>query len=168
MRKFEHGAAAHLCVGDAVIITKKYINGVVRRIVDGNHCPDSLAGFWCGEKFIYASDLYHDDMLVIPKRAPKELKALINAQPEGMREFLVAVRVFHNSEARRFTIANIISGERLYSRITTTETACVRLDTDESADWYEGRPEMEDCETEYYVGTQLLVTPDDFCPERYV
>jgi hypothetical protein len=169
MKKFEHCALANLRIGDSVVFTEhQFPDGEVTRIIDGPHTAGTTAGFVCGGRHVEASFLYHYNVLVIPRRVRKELRELIQAQPKDVRKTLAVVRCFNNGKPLTFTIANIGTGERLYSRITITESASMEFETEpRSGAWYEGRPSVEECHTEYCIGDHILATPDTFDPVLY-
>lgn len=109
--------------------------------------------------------LSQQEAFIVPAKVPPLLQAIIEAQETKVRERLIAIRWACNSEEPHYTLANWRTFEVLESRIETVEVADLTFGDD---GWDEGKPEMTDCHTEYNVGGDEIVMPEDFDPRRYL
>lgn len=148
----------HINIGDSLLMRGQ---SVLRKITavreDG---VESKTG-----KRVPTLALFQQEALIVPAKVPPPLLAIIEAQEPKVRERLIAVRWARNTENPHYTLANWRTFEVLESRIETVEVADLTFGGD---GWDEGKPEMTDCHTEFHVGVDEIVMPEDFDPRRYL
>jgi len=109
--------------------------------------------------------LFQGDAAVVPIEIPESIREIMEAQEPEVRARLIVIRYARNTEEPRFTLANKDTLEALWSRIETAEAAGLSFGSER---WEEGKPEVTDCHTEYFVGEDEIAMPDDFDPDRYM
>lgn len=116
------------------------------------------------------------DMPKKPK-APKLLLALLAAQTKRLQRMIEPAPCPCRAECWTLRLKAKPEFE-LHSRVFTEERAETRFDITQLCDedgndkrdgwWTEGKPCVEECYTEYFVGSHKLTVPDSFNPCRYL